>query len=167
MWLGSHKHNVASTATYLKNTFPNFSHHPFPNCQNNVRMFFNRKKIWISEPHLMQRCLWESLTQKRLRHEQHVSLNNVKSLRLWSMYQLVLIIQFKIAPIPPLFSIHHFLNVYITLYFHLIYYPLISHLFLFADFFPLKASPWGHYVCQACFAFQEPIEKCLSIARVQ
>lgn len=56
------------------------------------------------------------------------------------MYQLVLIIQSKIAPIPPLFSIHHFLNVYITLYFHLIYYPLISHLFLFADFFPLKAS---------------------------
>lgn len=56
------------------------------------------------------------------------------------MYQLVLIIQSKIAPIPPLLSIHHFLNVYITLYFHLIYYPLVSHLFLFAVFFLLKAS---------------------------
>ena len=83
------------------------------------------------------------------------------------MYQLVLIIQSKIAPIPPLISIHHFLNVYITLYFHLIYYPLTSHLFLFAVFSPESKFPEGIKFVMHAFASQEHIEKCLSIARVQ
>ena len=83
------------------------------------------------------------------------------------MYQLVLITQSKIAPIPPLLSIHHFLNVYITLYVHLIYYPLTPHLFLFAVFSPESRFHEGMKFVIHAFASQEHIEKCLSIARVQ
>ena len=83
------------------------------------------------------------------------------------MYQLVLITQSKIAPILPLLSIHHFLNVYITLYVHLIYYPLTPHLFLFAVFSPESRFHEGMKFVIHAFASQEHIEKCLSIARVQ
>ena len=83
------------------------------------------------------------------------------------MYQLVLITQSKIAPIPPLLSIHHFINVYITLYVHLIYYPLTPHLFLFAVFSPESRFHEGMKFVIHAFASQEHIEKCLSIARVQ
>ena len=83
------------------------------------------------------------------------------------MYQLVLITQSKIAPIPPLLSIHHFINVYITLYVHLIYYPLTPHLFLFAVFPPESRFHEGMKFVIHAFASQEHIEKCLSIARVQ